>query len=41
MVRDEIYTAYRDEVVTRSSSSSRSTVSSAIVLDGGVGGVVR
>jgi hypothetical protein len=41
MVREEIYTAYREEVVTTSSSSRTSSTSSAIVLDGGVGGIVR
>ncbi|MBS0296861.1 MAG: hypothetical protein JSR45_11160 [Proteobacteria bacterium] len=38
MVRDEFYTAYREEEVV---TSSKSSTSSAIILDGGVGGVVR
>src|SRR3569832_135240 len=38
MVRDEFYTAYREEEVV---TSTKSSTSSAIILDGGVGGVVR
>jgi hypothetical protein len=37
MIREETYTAYREETVTEESKSQ----SSALVLDGGVGGVVR
>ncbi|HWE47042.1 MAG TPA: hypothetical protein VG407_13535 [Caulobacteraceae bacterium] len=37
MIREETYTAYREETVTTREKSQ----SSALVLDGGVGGVVR
>jgi hypothetical protein len=38
MIREETYTAYRDETVT---TQEKAQSSSSITLDGGVGGVVR
>jgi hypothetical protein len=39
LVKDETYTAYREETVT--STETQKTQSSSLMLDGGVGGVVR
>ncbi len=41
MIREETYTAYRDEVVTETATAKASASAGAIVLDGGVGGIVR
>jgi hypothetical protein len=41
MIREETYTAYREETVTAEASAKASAASMSLMLDGGVGGVVH